>query len=335
MTAPGLLVALAAAASAGLLAVWIVAAAQASRRPRVVCLMYHRAAQRSAYARLRGEERVFTLPEESFDEQLGWLSARGHQFVSADDVAAFARGERTLDDASVLITIDDGCASAHARMLPVLRRHGAPAVLFVTTDPAAVIFREAGDENRRVTDEEIRVLAAAGVAIGSHAVSHRPLSVMSESEIRHELVASKRALEEVTGGAVRHFAVPANWYDDRVLRIAREAGYDTVFCSRPDTVREGTGAFGIARINVEGHLDLAGFERALSPRAIAQRRLVLALRGLPKRVVGPRAWEAIRRDVLPRIGADRLSPSRMGTAVAIAIGGGLLAALGWLLLRGG
>lgn len=333
MTVSGLLVLLMGAASAGLLLAWSVVVAQAARRPRVVCLMYHRAASRAAYEQLEGGERVFTLPEDSFDEQLGWLRAQGHDFVSADDVARFARGECALGDRSVLITIDDGCASAYTRMLPVLRRHRATAILFVTTDPRAAIFQEAGDENRRVTDQEIRELVAGGVAIGSHAVSHRPLSAMGEDEIRDELAASKRTLEEATGGNVRHFAVPANWYDERVLRVAREVGYDTVFCSRPDTVRAGMPTFGLPRINVEGQLDLAGFARALAPSAIAQRRLVLALRGLPKRIAGPRAWEAIRRSVLPRIGADRLSPSRMGTAMAIAAAVGLLATVGWLLAR--
>jgi hypothetical protein len=119
-----------------------------------------------------------------------------------------------------------------------------------------------------------------------------------------------------------------------VLRIAREVGYEAVYCSRPDSLRRGSGAFGIARLNVEGHLDLAGFARALSPAGIAQRRLTMALRGLPKRVLGPRTWAVIRRGALRRVGGDWLSPSRMGAAVALAVGIGLLATVGWLLVRG-
>jgi len=231
------------------------------------------------------------------------------------------------------LTIDDGCASVYTRMLPILRRHGAQAILFVTTDAASAVFREAGTGERRLTDPEIRELAAAGVEIGSHAVSHRPLSAMQEEEIRRELADSKRELERVTGAPVRHFAVPANWYDDRVLRIASETGYEAVFCSRPSTVRHGAGAFGIARVNVEGGLDLDAFARALSPAGIAQRRLVMVLRGLPKRLVGPRAWTALRESALGRAGGQWLSPSRMAAAAAVAVGAGLLAVLGWLLAR--
>lgn len=333
MSAATLAAAAVALVCAGGLVAFALAALAAATRPRVLCLMYHRVASRESWEALRGGERLFTLPDDAFDAQLGWLRERGYRLVGAGDVARFARGEGRLEDRSVLLTIDDGCVSAHTRMLPILRRHGAQVILFVTTDAASAVFRDAGAGERRLTDAEIRELAAAGVEIGSHAVSHRPLSAMHEEEIRRELVDSKRELERVTGAPVRYFAVPANWFDARVLRIARETGYEAVFCSRPGTVRHGGGAFGIARVNVEGGLDLEGFARALSPAGIAQRRLVMALRGLPKRLVGPRVWTALRESALGRAGGHWLSPSRMAAAAAIAVGAGLLATLGWLLAR--
>lgn len=331
MSAVGLAVGVVALACAAVLAVWLVAALQAAGTPRVLCLMYHRVVPRSAWSALRGTERVFALPEEELAGQLRWLREQGYAFVTAADVAAFARGEAAAPERAVLVTVDDGCESAHAHILPVLRREGGCGILFVTTDPASHIF-QLGE--RRVTDDELRALVAGGMEIGSHAVSHRPLSAMDEAGIRRELAESKQELERVTGRPVRHFAVPANWYDGRVLRIAREVGYESVFCSRPDTVRAGSGAFGIPRLNVEGHLDLAGFARALSPAGIAQRRLVLFLRGLPRRALGPVAWTRLRQGVFRRVRGDWLSPTRMARALAASVGVGLLVALGWLLARG-
>jgi len=330
MSVAGLVLSLVGLASASVLAAWAVAALQAARRPRVLCLMYHRVAPRESWEALRGTERVFTLPEDAFDAQMGWLRERGFRFVSADDVARFARGEGSLPDRSVLVTIDDGCASACARMLPILRRHGARAVLFVTTDPASAIFR-LDETERRVSDEEIRELEAGGIEIGSHAVSHRPLSAMDEAQIRRELADSKQELERVLGAPVLHFAVPANWYDERVLRIAREVGYESVFCSRPDSLRRGSGAFGIPRVNIEGQLGEAGFAHALSPSGIAQRRLIMSARALPKRIFGPRVWTVLRASVFRVIGGQRLSPSRMAAAAAVAVVLGLVLAVGWLL----
>ena len=326
----------AAAALAVVLAALAAFAAQArsaARRPRVLCLMYHRVIPRAVWEGLRGAERIFSMPEDAFDAQMGWLRASGWSFVDAAAVAALARGEAALADRSVLVTLDDGCASVHARALPILQRHGAKAVAFVTTDPESAIFRESGEGERRMSDDEIRELAAAGVTIGSHAVSHRPLSAMSDDEIRSELEDSKRTLERVTGRPVEDFAVPANWYDARVLRIARDAGYAAVYCSLPGTVRRGAGAFPLPRINVEGHLDLDGFARTLSPLRIAQRRLVMTLRAWPKRVVGPRTWTMLREKVFPWVGGHWLSPSRMGALLAIALGALVLASVGWLIAR--
>jgi len=330
---PGWVVAVG-AASVSALGAWAFAALQAARRPRVLCLMYHRVAEREAWLRTRGTERVFTLPADAFEAQIQRLVGRGFSFVGTRDVAAFARGERDLPHRSVLLTIDDGCASAHREMLPILKRHGASAALFVTTDPASAIFRVGGATERRLTDDEIRELAAAGFDVGSHAVSHRPLSAMSDDEIRRELVDSKRELERVLAKPVVDFAVPANWFDERVLRIAREVGYATVFCSRPDTVRRGSGPLGIPRVNIEGQLDLRGFDRAISPAGVAQRRLVAAVRGWPKRALGPRRWTALRTTLLRGAAGRWLSPSRMATAAGVAVALGLVVTLLWLAGRG-
>lgn len=306
----------------------------AARRPRVTCLMLHRIAPRERWEPLRGSDRLFTLPDDSLDAVLGWLRRGGYRFVGAADVVRFARGESLLDDRSVLVTIDDGCVSALTHVLPVLLRHEARGIVFVTTDPGSGVFQEAGAAERRLTDSEIRELAKAGVEIGSHGVSHRALSAMVDSEIERELVDSKRELERVTGAAVRHFAVPANWYDARVLRIAREVGYESVFCSRPGTVQARAGAFGIPRLNIDGNVDAASLEGLLAPASIAKRRLVMGLRSLPKRIVGPEAWTALRESPFGRLAGHWLSPARMAAAMIVALAVGVVVSVGWLLARG-
>lgn len=334
MSAFDVALAAAVAGSASLLGLFGAAAVRAAGRPRVLALMYHRVAPREAWERLRGTERVFTVAREDFEAQIAELEHRGWTFVGPDEVAEFARGERSLADRSVLLTVDDGCVSAHREILPVLARRAATAILFVTTDPGSAIFR-LGEGERRVTDDEIRELARAGVEIGSHAVSHRALSTLSDGEIRRELAESKRELERVLDRTVRHFAVPANWFDERVLRIAREEGYTAVWCSRPDGVRAGTGAYGLPRVNIEGGMSLAGFRRAISPAGIAQRGVVMALRGLPKRLVGPRGWSWLRGRVLARVPGHWLSPRRMAMATGFLVASSVALSLVWWLVRAG
>ncbi len=323
-------------AAGALLAAFGVLYAAAARRPRVLCLMYHRVSTREAWNRASGLERIFTLPDDALEAQIAWLEASGHRFVDADSVVAHARGEIVLEDRSVLLTVDDGCASGHRHILPVLCRHSARAIFFVTADPASAVFSTGDRDERRMSDAELREIVAAGNDIGSHALTHRALSALSDQEVRSELEESKRRLEAAIGVPVVHFAAPANFFDARVLRIAGEVGYASVFCSYPGVVARGAGAMPLPRLNVDGDLDLAGFRRALSPRALAGRRLMLALRGLPKRLVGPRAWLVVRNAALRGPMVRWMSPRRMSLAVVLCAAIVLMLGIGrWIAQRVG
>ncbi len=57
-----------------------------------------------------------------------WLRANGFHMVSLDDVLAAEKGTRPLPDKAVLLTFDDGLASAYTRVYPLLRAYRYPAV---------------------------------------------------------------------------------------------------------------------------------------------------------------------------------------------------------------
>jgi peptidoglycan/xylan/chitin deacetylase (PgdA/CDA1 family) len=81
---------------------------------------------------------------------------------------------------------------------------------------------------------QARALAAAGMAVGSHSVTHRALGRLSEDEQRAELNDSKRAIESAVGREVPALAFPYGWpgtYTDTTARLARAAGYRAAFTS--------------------------------------------------------------------------------------------------------
>ena len=76
----------------------------------------------------------FYIPEETFIRQLGYLETYGWQVI---DQSRFVKGledPRTLPPRSALLTFDDGYRSMRTVALPILRRFGYPAVLFVPTN---------------------------------------------------------------------------------------------------------------------------------------------------------------------------------------------------------
>jgi hypothetical protein len=147
-----------------------------SRPDRVLGLLYHRLVTDEQYAGCPPTEKIFSIPTGRFREQMEYLRDAAYTAVTLDAVCDYVEHGRPLPPRPVLVTFDDGCVSVYERALPILRALGFPALLFVTTDPRSWVFSLGSNAQRRVTDDEIRALDAAGVTIGSHAVSHEALS---------------------------------------------------------------------------------------------------------------------------------------------------------------
>jgi peptidoglycan/xylan/chitin deacetylase (PgdA/CDA1 family) len=322
----GLLLVLLACGAASWGVLWLLDA----RRPRVLCLMYHRFASAAEYRRRQGTERVFTVSIENFEQQVASLMDAGYSFVSAEQVHQFAAGSLQLPQPCVMITIDDGCRSVAELALPVLERYQACATVFVTTDPDSYVFKLGDGLDGRLSNRELHELDGRTLRFESHAVTHRPLRGLPEDELRRELLDSRRHLEAILGRVPAYFAVPGNWYDRQVMSMARKVGYEAVWCSRPGAVHAGDALFGLSRVNVEGQLTLAEFIRALHPFWLARRRLLSAVKRIPARLLGPRHWLPLRTIIMRWIPGHHLSMQRMTrlSAVVLLL---LAAAVLWLL----
>jgi len=186
----------------------------------------------------------FCVHPDVFEAQMGWLAAEGVA-VSLSQVERCRAGAATLPEGAVLVTIDDGLESLHAKALPILRSHRIPAVAFVT----------ASDAERHLSWEKLREIAAAGIVVGSHSWTHRSLGRLTPREARDEVTRSREHLERHLGRSVTAFAYPYGTYADYdavSARILREAGYVCAFTSQHGAVRPGADPFALPRVKVEG-----------------------------------------------------------------------------------
>jgi hypothetical protein len=118
------------------------------------------------------------LDARAFERQVDWLRER-YTLVTAGELARRLRaGEPTAGHAA--ITFDDGYDNTFERAWPILRARGAPATLFIDT-------ARLGGARPALTRDEVRAMAAEGMEIGSHSVSHVELTTLDEQAIQREV----------------------------------------------------------------------------------------------------------------------------------------------------
>jgi peptidoglycan/xylan/chitin deacetylase (PgdA/CDA1 family) len=179
--------------------------------------------------------------------------------VRVEEVAAWAAGGARLPPRAIAVTFDDGYADVHEHALPILAEAGVPGAAFVSPEfsARAASVPDTGYEALRPVMgwREVLALRDAGWTIGSHALTHRVLSRLSEESAREELVRSRSRLKVELGRDVTLLAYPygtPGTVSARDRDLARMAGYDAAFLAVTGAPRQGGDRFAIPRSKVLG-----------------------------------------------------------------------------------
>jgi peptidoglycan/xylan/chitin deacetylase (PgdA/CDA1 family) len=166
---------------------------------------------------------LFVSPER-FAAQMQALRVLGLRGVSLGQLGdALTRGDA---DGLVGLTFDDGYRDVLPCAAPILERQGFTATMFAVSsllgrtnvwDPPPV--------RQLVSEAEVRELAARGWEIGAHGVTHARLTDVDGTRLRHEVFASRAALEDITGLEIRCFCYPYGSVNAEVVGAVRDAGY--------------------------------------------------------------------------------------------------------------
>jgi peptidoglycan/xylan/chitin deacetylase (PgdA/CDA1 family) len=203
-----------------------------------------------------------TVPTDVFAEQMELLGELGYVPVSLERVRDHYVGGVPLPPRAVLITFDDGYRDNLENALPVLRRHGYPAVVFVPIGfldddrplPHEEALRTLGVRNYTVDWDELAALEAGGVRVESHGIGHRPVSELEPAQAAREIALSKLRLEERLGRPVDAYAfVKGSLADYRPehVSLVQQAGYKLGFTSVSGANGPSTDRYRLRRYNVE------------------------------------------------------------------------------------
>ena len=226
-----------------------------------------------------GDAARYKLSLQQFAAHLDAIARRSRRPTTTDALGTTP----TPAAVPLLLTFDDGGASAAEWIADALERRGWRGHFFVTSGyigrPG---FLDAG---------RIRSLRARGHVVGSHSHSH-PLRMAhcSAPRLRDEWTRSVGILSDVLGEPVITASVPGGDHSDAVTRTAAAAGVTLLFTSRPtDRVAETAGVRVFGRYAIQRSTS-AETAAALAAGDYAPRARMLAMwsvKEAAKRVGGP------------------------------------------------
>ncbi|MEU6541910.1 polysaccharide deacetylase family protein [Streptomyces sp. NPDC046859] len=189
-----------------------------------------------------------TVTPARLERQLAWLAGRGLRGVSVRELLA-AR-DRGAERGLVGLTFDDGYTDFVTEALPVLRRHGFSATVFVLPGllGGTNVWEPTGPRKPLLDEDGVRTAAAAGMEVASHGLTHLDLTRAPDEVLHREVAESRLRLEAVVGDDVAGFCYPYGYHDERAVDAVRRAGYRYACAIVPGP--PGRGDFALPRIHM-------------------------------------------------------------------------------------
>lgn len=205
----------------------------------------------------------FTVYTKSFESQMKTLKLLGYKPINFSKLARYKEGKDRLPKRPVIITFDDGLQEAVDNAVPILNSCGFTAVFYITTDfvgeKSSWMIPEVSTEFQVIDWPTVIQLDSNGYEVGAHGMTHPHMDAISFEACSKELRGSKEAIEEVLGHEVRHMAYPHGSFNDDVLKLARETGYQTSCSCEPAIAHSGYDLLALPRVNIEASDSLIDF----------------------------------------------------------------------------
>jgi len=215
------------------------------------------------------------ISRDAFRQQMEYLEMTGYNVIPLRHLYEYVTGERaSLPPNSVVITIDDGWRSAYTEAYPELKKRGFPFTLFVypnIVDKATIAL----------TWREIKEMSENGGDIESHSFSHpfltrrRHVSMddrLYSAWLQHELLDSKRLIEQHTGRPVKFLAYPYGDFDHYLKAAVAKAGYTAALTCEFGKVVKGSDPLRMRRFVIDKTMDFAAFRHFMgaTPMELAE-----------------------------------------------------------------
>lgn len=158
--------------------------------------------------------------------ELDAIASRGYHVVPLGALRDHLISGRPLPRRALVLTFDDNGHGIYRNAFPLLLKHRFPATLFVHTN---YVGKTTSKEHN--SWDELRAMESTGlVDVQSLTANHPPdLTKLSDADVTHEFALSAHSLLVRLGHKPYALVYPYDVYDDRVARLALQAGYTLAF----------------------------------------------------------------------------------------------------------
>ncbi len=202
-----------------------------------------------------------TVLTSDFEDQLAYLKCAGYTGITMKQLFDHISDGAVLPAQPVMLTFDDGYDDAYTGAFPLLQKYGFAGSFAIITG-----FVEGGGPY--LSWAQIETMAAAGMEMMSHSVSHVDLGTSDDATDKEQMAASRAALEQHLGTKVEFFVYPAGEpfrsntveRQQEVVQMLKAAGYRGALLAGPNSLTQDPVApFALNRVRVSGGESLATY----------------------------------------------------------------------------
>jgi peptidoglycan/xylan/chitin deacetylase (PgdA/CDA1 family) len=199
--------------------------------------------------------RSLNVPPKRFKLQMYLLKLLGYRGVSIGELHHHLLSGKP--EKLVGISFDDGYKNNLTNALPILKKFGFSATIYLVSDNIGGSNNWDNDkgisQHQLLNDVEINQWVSSGMEIGSHTQTHVDLTKCNSKNSFKEITKSKADLESRFDTTINHFCYPYGQFNDEIIAIIEKAGYLTATTTSRGRSTGMSNLFLLPRVQITHH----------------------------------------------------------------------------------
>ena len=181
----------------------------------IPALMYHSISEVPA-----GWPADLCVKPDVFEAHLKYLKEQGYNVVTAPQAMVLLKSRQNVMN-TVILTFDDGYENNYSVAYPMLKKYGFRGNFYIVGKDVGQVKKQDG-EKKYMTFSQIKEMYLQGMEIGSHSMSHDPLTSIKPNFLPWEIYQPLNLFYEKMDFWISGIAFPNGAYNDAIIAEIRK-----------------------------------------------------------------------------------------------------------------